>query len=162
MIFSISPPRKLFTQEWTAVTCQRCDPALPRFHVSLMGAFSAPEPRQGGLLGCFPARARAWLSASKHPKYWLCAPKQPKPELESVPLYTRLVIEAPRLNPWSVYLSDLMFSGKHLPSCPEMESTQCRWENMYLLYQGRLPKRKQLFWVIFSKDLSGGKVETKL
>ena len=86
-------------EEWTAVTYQRCDPALPRFHVSLMGAFSAPEPRQGGLLGCFPARARAWLSASKHPKYWLCAPKQPKPELESVPLYTRLVIEAPRLNP---------------------------------------------------------------
>merc|ERR1719397_1869474 len=68
-----------------------------RFHVSLMGAFSAPQPhRGGGLLGCFPARARAWFRASKHPKSWLCAPKLPKPEIEPVPLYTKLVFEAPR------------------------------------------------------------------
>ena len=137
-------------------TCQRCDPALPRFHVSLMGAFSAPEPhRGGGLLGCFPARARAWFRASKHPKSWLCAPKLPKPEIESVPLYTKLVFEAPRLNPWSVfwphlhYLSDLIFAGKHLPSCLGMESIQCRWENMALLPEGHFPKKITFLWTSF-------------
>ena len=134
------------------VTCQRCEPALPRFHVSLMGAFSAPQPRQGGLLGCFPARAREWLRASKHPKSWLCAPKLPKPEIESVPLYTKLVFEAPRLNLWSVLalialFSDLIFAGKLLQSCLEMESTPCRWENMSLLPEGRLPRRKASFVV---------------
>ena len=97
-----SPCPKKFSLKWAvAVICQRGDPAPLRFHVCLMEAFSAPQQplRRGGLLGSFLARARAWLQAPKtHPKSWLCAPKMPKAEIESVPLYTKLVFEAPRLN----------------------------------------------------------------
>ena len=104
---------------------KRCDTALPRFHVSLMGAFSPPKTSSGGLLGCFPARARAWLRASKHPKAWLCAPKLPKPEIESVPLYTKLVFEAPRLSPWSV-LSEHCWPCLHINLTWSLQGSICQ------------------------------------
>ena len=80
-----------------------------------MGAFSPPKTSSGGLLGCFPAKARAWLEGSKYPKTWLIKPKLPKTEHhEPVPLYTSLVFEGPRLSPWSVLFVHFLFISLRL------------------------------------------------